>query len=110
MVMMMMMMMMVMVVIPAPSWRHHDHARSISPPAMMMVVMMMVLTDKELRHLHVVVGCGAGRRFIYCLQQGCGIWNRLQQVRERIRPQHLARDRTWGSLSGIERTECCYRP
>jgi len=104
-----MMVMVMMMMVPAPSRRYHDHARSISTPAVMMVMMMMVLTDKELRHLRVFIRGRGGRRFIYRLQQGRGIRNRLKQVRERIRPQYLARGRIWGSLSGIERPQRRYR-
>jgi len=107
--MMVVMMVMVMMVIPAPSRRYHDDARSISTPAVMVMMMMVVLTDKELRYLRVFVRGRGGRRFIYRLQQGRGIRNRLKQVRERIRPQHLARGRTWRSLSGIERPQRRYR-
>jgi uncharacterized membrane protein YhaH (DUF805 family) len=49
-----MMVVMMVMVIPVPSRRYHDHARSISTPAVMMVV-MVVLTDNELRNLHVFI-------------------------------------------------------
>jgi len=71
---------MMMMVVVSVAMRHHDN-HGPAPMAVMMVVVVMVM---ELRELDVV----CRRRwfaFIDRLQLRLGVWDRLQQIGERIR-------------------------
>jgi hypothetical protein len=97
----MVMMMMMVVMVMASGSDHNPRGPAIG----VMVVMMMVVTPHhdKLRQFNVRWRHGSG--FIDRLQQRRGVRDRLQQVGEGTRPQHVARCRTRSGLSGIECSE-----
>jgi hypothetical protein len=102
-----------MVVMVAVSRRHHDDARRIPAIGVMMVVMVVVTADADddLGQLDIRVRRLGRSRFVDGLQQRCGIRDRFEQVSEGIRPQHVARRRSWRrrGLRRAESSERCYR-
>jgi len=99
-----MMMMVVMVMVPEPRW-HDDDAPPVA--VVMMVVVMVVWKHNELGELDVRLR--RRPRFIDRLQRRRGVRNRLKQVRERIRSQHVGRGRNGRGLSGIDGANRRYR-
>jgi len=100
-----MMMMVVMVMVPEPRW-HDDDAPPVAV-VMMVVVMVVVWKHNELGELDVRLR--RRPRFIDRLQRRRGVRNRLKQVRERIRSQHVGRGRNGRGLSGIDGANRRYR-
>jgi hypothetical protein len=93
-----MVMMMVVVVVVASGSDHDPRGPAIG---VMVVMMMMVTTHHDkLRQFDIRWRHGGG--FIDRLQQRRGVRDRLQQVGEGTRPQHVARGWTRSGLSGVE--------
>jgi hypothetical protein len=92
------MVMMVVVVVVASGSDHDPRGPAIG---VMVVMMMMVTTHHDkLRQFDIRWRHGGG--FIDRLQQRRGVRDRLQQVGEGTRPQHVARGWTRSGLSGVE--------
>jgi hypothetical protein len=95
---------MMVVVMMTVAMRHHDDHRA-APMAVMMVVVMVM----KLRELDVVRRRRRGFAFIDRLQLRLGVWDRLQQIGERIRLQNVDRRRCRRCLSSIQGPERRHR-